>query len=93
VRWNSGPVGTITIQSVVSSTAAGGFNDLVGVVLLIAVWHGAGQPGLSTVRGDLLVLGMAPNFGGYLNLVPCFPSDGIHWLVRAAQRRLAPVRT
>jgi hypothetical protein len=54
----------------------------------------AGQPGLSTVRGDVLVLGMAANFCGYLNLVPCFRSDGIHLLahLHAARSRLAPIR-
>jgi len=75
-------------------SAAGGLSNLVGLALLIALWHAAGQPGLSSVRGDLLVLGMAANFGGYLNLVPCFRSDGIHLLahLRAARLSLAPAR-
>jgi membrane-associated protease RseP (regulator of RpoE activity) len=75
-------------------SAAGGLSNLLGMALLIALWHAAGQPGLSTVRGDVLVLGMAANFCGYLNLVPCFRSDGIHLLahLHAARSRLAPIR-
>ena len=42
-----------------------------------------------------LVLGMAANFGGYLNLILWFRFDGIHLLahLHAARLRLAPARS
>jgi membrane-associated protease RseP (regulator of RpoE activity) len=75
-------------------SAAGGLSNLAGLALLLVIWRAAGQPGLSSARGDLLVLGMAANFGGYLNLVPWFRSDGIHLLahLHAARLRPAPAR-
>ena len=46
-----------------------------------------GQPALGTTLGDLLLIAIACNLAGYLNLFPCFRSDGTHLLahVRAAR--------
>lgn len=72
-------------------SAAGGLSNLAGLLLGIQWWQIAGQPALGTLSGDLFFLTMAANFAGYLNLLPCFRSDGIHLLahVRAARLRLA----
>jgi hypothetical protein len=73
-------------------SAAGGLSNLVGLVLLVILWDVLGQPALGTPAGDLMLVGMASNLAGYLNLVPCFRSDGIHLLahIRAARFRLEP---
>jgi hypothetical protein len=73
-------------------SAAGGLSNLVGVVLLAVWWDLLGQPGLGTTWGELMLVGMASNVAGYLNLLPCFRSDGIHLLahIRAARFHLQP---
>lgn len=73
-------------------SAAGGLTNLIGVLLLIVGWGTVGRPALGTFTGDLLLFGMISNFAGYLNLLPCFRSDGVHLLahIRAARFRLAP---
>jgi hypothetical protein len=55
-------------------------------------WDLLGQPALGTPMGDLFLGAMASNFAGYLNLIPCFRSDGIHLLAhsRAARFKLQP---
>jgi membrane-associated protease RseP (regulator of RpoE activity) len=72
-------------------SASGGIANLFGLLLLAAWWQAIGHPGLGTFTGDLLVFSMGANFAGYLNLLPCFRSDGIHLLahVRAARSRFA----
>jgi membrane-associated protease RseP (regulator of RpoE activity) len=74
-------------------SAAGGMSNLFGLLLLVAGWDLAGQPLLGSFTGNLLIFSMAANVAGYLNLLPCFRSDGIHLLahVRAARLRLDPV--
>ena len=51
-----------------------------------------GHPSLRTTLGQVLLFGMVANIGGYLNLLPCFRSDGIHLLahIRAARFSLQP---
>jgi peptidase M50-like protein len=73
-------------------SAAGGLSNLVGLALFITWWEVLGQPALGTTSGDLMLVGMASNIAGYLNLLPCFRSDGIHLLahIRAARFRLQP---
>ena len=73
-------------------SAAGGLSNLAGLTLLAVWWDVLGQPSLGTTVGDLLLCGMASNLAGYLNLIPCFRSDGIHLLahIRAARFRLQP---
>jgi hypothetical protein len=73
-------------------SAAGGLGNLVGLVLLVIWWDVLGQPGLGTTAGSLMMVGMVSNLGGYLNLLPCFRSDGIHLLahIRAARFHLQP---
>lgn len=73
-------------------SAAGGLSNLVGLALLVFWWDVLGQPSLGTTTGDLLLVGMASNVAGYLNLLPCFRSDGIHLLahIRAARFHLQP---
>lgn len=73
-------------------SAAGGLSNLLGLFLLAVAWQMLGGPGLGTMAGDVVLFGMAANFGGYLNLLPWFRSDGIHLLahIRAARFRLQP---
>ena len=73
-------------------SAAGGLSNLAGVVLFAILWDRLGQPALGTTSGDLMLVAMASNVAGYLNLLPCFRSDGIHLLahIRAARFRLQP---
>ena len=73
-------------------SAAGGLSNLAALLLLTQVWILAGQPALGTLAGDLLLAAVACNCAGYLNLLPCFRSDGIHLLahIRAARFRLQP---
>ena len=73
-------------------SAAGGVSNLLGLFLLAVGWELLGRPWLGSVAGDVLVFGMAANLSGYLNLLPCFRSDGIHLLahIRAARFRLQP---
>ena len=75
-------------------SAAGGVSNLLGLLLLSVWWEALGRPPLGSLAGDVLVFAMAANFGGYLNLLPCFRSDGIHLLahIRAARLQPAPVR-
>lgn len=76
-------------------SASGGLSNLLGLIMLAVAWDLAGQPGLGSFTGDLILFGMLSNFAGYLNLLPCFHSDGVHLLahLRAARFRLAPART
>jgi Predicted membrane-associated Zn-dependent proteases 1 len=71
-------------------SAAGGLCNLVGLTVLLAWWEYLGHPALGTLTGDLLLFAVASNFAGYLNLLPCFRSDGIHLLahIRAVRFRL-----
>jgi hypothetical protein len=73
-------------------SAAGGLSNLLGLLLFATWWDVLGRPALGTISGDLMLVGMASNIAGYLNLLPCFRSDGIHLLahIRAARFRLQP---
>jgi membrane-associated protease RseP (regulator of RpoE activity) len=73
-------------------SAAGAFSNLAALLLLLFGWDLTGQPALGTFTGDLFLAAMASNCAGYLNLLPCFRSDGIHLLahLRAARFRLQP---
>jgi hypothetical protein len=73
-------------------SAAGGLSNLLGLLLFATWWDLLGRPALGTIPGDLMLVGMASNIAGYLNLLPCFRSDGIHLLahIRAARFRLQP---
>jgi hypothetical protein len=72
-------------------SASGGISNLFGLLLVALWWQAMGRPGLGSFTGDLLLFSMGANLAGYLNLLPCFRSDGIHLLahVRAARSRLA----
>jgi hypothetical protein len=74
-------------------SAAGGMCNLAGLTLLLAWWECLGHPALGTLPGDLLLFAVASNFAGYLNLLPCFRSDGIHLLahIRAVRLRVQPI--
>jgi membrane-associated protease RseP (regulator of RpoE activity) len=73
-------------------SAAGGLSNLLGLLLLPVCWELLGRPPIGSTAGDIVLFAMAANFGGYLNLLPCFRSDGIHLLahIRAARFRLQP---
>lgn len=73
-------------------SAAGGLSNLMGLLLLAVCWEMFGHPSLRTLTGQVLLFGMVANIGGYLNLLPCFRSDGIHLLahIRAARFSLQP---
>ena len=48
------------------------------------------RPAFGALAGDLLLSALLGNFAGYLNLLPCLRSDGIHLLahLRAVRFRL-----
>jgi regulator of sigma E protease len=73
-------------------SAAGGLGNLVGLLLLVLWYDVLGRPALGTTAADLILVGMFSHVAGYLNLLPCFRSDGIHLLahVRAARFHLQP---
>lgn len=71
-------------------SAAGGLSNLLGLVLVILCWNLIGRPVLGTLAGDLLLVTMGANLAGYLNLLPCFRSDGIHLLAHVRAARLRP---
>ena len=73
-------------------SAAGGLSNLVGLIMLLAWWNCLGRPALGTPMGDLLLFAVTSNFAGYLNLLPCLRSDGIHLLahIQAVRFRLQP---
>ena len=75
-------------------SAAGGLGNLLGLALLVIWYDLAGRPSLGTFAGDLTLVGAASHIAGYLNLLPCFRSDGIHLLahIRAARFHLQPSR-
>jgi membrane-associated protease RseP (regulator of RpoE activity) len=75
-------------------SAAGGLSNLLGLLLLPVWWELLGRPSLGSTAGDVLLFAMAANFSGYLNLLPCFRSDGNHLLahIRAARFRLQPAQ-
>lgn len=75
-------------------SAAGALANLTGFALLAVWWDVLGRPAFGTVQGDLMLVGMASNLAGYLNLLPCFRSDGIHLLahIRAARLPRRPAR-
>jgi hypothetical protein len=74
-------------------SAAGGLSNLAGLTVLLMLWDWIGRPALGTVTGDLLLFALASNLAGYLNLLPCFRSDGIHLLahLRAVRFRIQGV--
>jgi hypothetical protein len=70
-------------------SVAGGLSNLIGLTLLMAWWNFLGSPPVGSFMGSLLAVAMAANFGGYLNLLPCFRSDGIHLLAHLRAARVA----
>jgi hypothetical protein len=72
-------------------SAAGGFSNLIGLLLVALCWDAAGAPGLGSASGDLYLFTLVANLAGYLNLLPCFRSDGIHLLAHFRAARLAPL--
>lgn len=71
-------------------SAGGGLSNLVALMILIFCWEAAGQPGPGTFTGELLLITMGANLAGYLNLLPCFRSDGNHLLAHVRAARLGP---
>jgi hypothetical protein len=72
-------------------SASGGFCNLLGLLLVALCWSAAGAPGLGSASGDLYLFTIVANLAGYLNLLPCFHSDGIHLLAHFRAARLAPL--
>jgi membrane-associated protease RseP (regulator of RpoE activity) len=73
-------------------SAAGAVGNLAAAFGVVAWWAAAGQPGFDSLAGQFCVAAFATNISGYLNLVPCFSSDGKHLLhhLVAVRRRLSP---
>ena len=72
-------------------SAAGGLSNLAGLLIVALCWNAAGGPTLGSPSGDLYLFTMVANLAGYLNLLPCFRSDGIHLLAHIRAARLAPL--
>ncbi|HEU4647474.1 MAG TPA: site-2 protease family protein [Gemmatimonadales bacterium] len=73
-------------------SAAGAVGNLAAAFGVVAFWAWAGRPDFEMLLGQFCLAAFATNISGYLNLVPCFSSDGKHLLhhMVAARRRLAP---
>ncbi len=71
-------------------SAAGGSSNLVGVVSCSRLVGLLGRPPLGTAPATCCCSPMASNFTGYLNLLPCFRSDGIHLLAHIRAARFRP---
>jgi len=73
-------------------SAAGAVGNLLAAFGVVACWAAAGRPGLESLAGQLYLAVFAANISGYLNLVPCFSSDGKHLLhhIVAVRQRLSP---
>src|SRR4051812_31249443 len=61
-------------------SAAGAAGNLAAAFLMMVCWTWAGRPGFESLLGEFCVAAFATNVSGYLNLVPCFSSDGKHLL-------------
>lgn len=71
-------------------SAAGGLSNLLGLLVVALCWEAAGAPRHGSVIGDFYLFAAVANLAGYLNLLPCFRSDGIHLLAHMRAARLAP---
>ncbi len=75
-------------------SAAGGLSNALGMLMFLTAWQIAGTTGSAPFGHDVLRFGIAANFAGYLNLLPCWRSDGWHLLahLHAARVSAAPLR-
>lgn len=73
-------------------SAAGAVGNLAAAFGVVACWAWVGRPDFEMLLGQFCLAAFATNISGYLNLVPCFSSDGKHLLhhMVAARRRLSP---
>ncbi|HEU5041366.1 MAG TPA: site-2 protease family protein [Gemmatimonadales bacterium] len=71
-------------------SAAGGVSNLVGLMVTALCWNAAGAPALGSPGGELYLFNIVAQLVGYLNLLPCFRSDGLHLLAHIRAARLAP---
>ena len=71
-------------------SAAGGLSNLAGLLVVALSWTAAGRPTIGSVEGELYLFTLVANLAGYLNLLPCFRSDGCHLLAHIRAARLAP---
>jgi membrane-associated protease RseP (regulator of RpoE activity) len=70
-------------------SAAGGLANLVGILLVVLSWEMIGRPPRGTFPGDLILLTLAANIAGYLNLLPWCRSDGTHLLAQLTAARVS----
>jgi membrane-associated protease RseP (regulator of RpoE activity) len=70
-------------------SAAGGLANLLGILLVVLSWHMIGRPLRGTIPGDLILLTLAANIAGYLNLLPWCRSDGTHLLAQLTAARVS----
>jgi membrane-associated protease RseP (regulator of RpoE activity) len=61
-------------------SAAGGLSNILAMLIFLTAWQIAGPTGGDPFAHDVLRFGIAANFAGYLNLLPCSRSDGWHLL-------------
>lgn len=73
-------------------SASGGLSNFFGALIFLTAWQLAGQPPLGDFTSNVLLFGIVANVSGYLNLLPCWHSDGHHLLrqLSAARARVAP---
>jgi membrane-associated protease RseP (regulator of RpoE activity) len=70
-------------------SAAGGLANLLGILLVVLSWQMIGRPLRGTIPGDLILLTLAANIAGYLNLLPWCRSDGTHLLAQLTAARVS----
>lgn len=71
-------------------SASGGLANLLMLSFLLLGWKAFGQPLPGTLAGDTLFVMIGANLAGYLNLLPCFRSDGNHLLAHVRAARVGP---
>jgi membrane-associated protease RseP (regulator of RpoE activity) len=74
-------------------SAAGGLSNVFGTLMFLTAWQIASATGGHPFARDVLLYGIAANLAGYLNLLPCWRSDGWHLLahLRAARAATGPL--
>lgn len=68
-------------------SAAGSVANLAFAIATVLWWRAEGLPGTHTPLGELALYTAVANLGGWLNLLPCFGSDGAHLLAQASAAR------
>lgn len=70
-------------------SAAGGLSNVFGMLIFLSAWQIAGSAGSETFGQTVMLYSVAANVAGYLNLLPCWRSDGRHLIAHLHAARVA----